>query len=112
MNNYCIVVCYGKYGLRKEIFRGTLSECREKRKKYCKKLGYVYNEKEKTLIHTETPDGDWMIYIGCCGYDVKIKKVKGDNSFYNTWDVTNEEKLDEKLWGHRYWEEIIEMFKN
>jgi hypothetical protein len=112
MNDYCLVVYYGKYGLRKEIFRGALSECREKRKKYCRKLGYVYDEKSKSYIFTDTPDGDWMISIHCCRYDVKIKKVKGDNSFYNTWDVSIEDNIDEKLWGHRYWEETIEMFKN
>lgn len=112
MNDYCIVVCYGKYGLRKEIFRGTLSECREKRKKYCRRVGWIYDEKTKTHLHTETHDGHWMISIGGCGYDVKIKKVKNDNSFYNTWDVTHEQDLDEKLFGHRYWDEIIEKFKN
>ena len=112
MNDYCIVVCYGKFGLRKEIFRGTLSECREKRKKYCRRLGWVYDEKEKTRIHTETDDGTWTISIGCRSYGVKIKKVKEDNSFYNTWSVDSEDNLTEDIWGHRYWDEVIEKFNS
>lgn len=112
MNEYCVVVYYGKNGLRKELFRGTLSECREKRKKHCSRLGYVYDEEINSWKYTNVSNGNWMVKVGSCVYEVKIKKVKEDNSFYNTWDTTNEDNLAEKLWAHRYWNEIIEKFKN
>ena len=112
MNDYCIVVCYGKYGLRKEIFRGSLKECREKREKHCEKIAYVYDAKEKTITAVaDDPNGDWTIKIGVTCYDVKIKKVKDDNSIYNTWDVESEDDFEEKLFGHRPWKEIIEAIK-
>ena len=112
MNDYCMVVCYGKYGLRKEIFRGSLKECREKRKKHCAKRAYVYDAEAKTLeLIDDDLNGNWKIKIGITLYDVKIKKVKDDNSIYNTWDTESEDNLDEKLFGHRYWQEIIETIK-
>lgn len=109
MCDYLLVAYYGKYGLRKELFRGTLSECRGKRTKFCKKVGYVYDATEKTIkMEYDIPDGEWTIEVGCVLYGVKIKKAKEDDSYYNTWDTTNEDNLDEKLWGYRYWQEIIE----
>ena len=112
MCDYLLVAYYGKYGFRKELFRGTLSECRAKRLKFCKKVDYVYDDTEKTIkMKYDTPDSNWMIKVGCTLYGIKIKKAKEDNLFYDTWDTTNEDNLDEKLWGHRYWQETIEAMK-
>ena len=110
MNDYCIVAYYGRHGLRKEIFRGTLSECREKRKKYCRRLGFVYDEKQEVYIYTDTPDGNWELGIGGWGYQIEIKKVKEDNSIYNTIDIVREDEFT--ISGDRTWAETIEMFKN
>jgi hypothetical protein len=101
---YCVVaVNRSKYGnTYKELFRGRRKDCHRFVTTYCKRAGYVWDEKEKSYCWKENiPNGKWVISISCVLYDVCIKEVKGDNSIYNTMYIND--FIDKPDWDNFFY---------